>query len=191
MKVVAFNGSVRSNGNTTILIKKVFEELKNEGIETELIELGLKHLSGCIACYKCFENKNKKCAIKSDLLNEYLEKMLSADCIILASPVYFSDVTANMKALIERAGMTSRGNENMLKRKIGAGIVSVRRGGAIHTFDTLNHFFLISEMIIAGSSYWNVGIGREIGEVLKDEEGLLTMTNLGKNIAWILKKIKA
>ena len=162
MKVTAFNGSARKDGNTAILIKEVFKELEAEGIETEMIQLSGKTIKGCIACGKCFENKNQRCVVDNDFANECIEKMLVADGIILASPTYFADVTTEMKALIDRAGFVARANSDMLQRKIGAAVVAVRRAGSIHTFDTLNHFFLISQMIIPGSSYWNLGIGRYI-----------------------------
>lgn len=189
MKVVAFNASVRKDGNTAILINRVFKELENEGIKTELIQFGEQRISGCIGCGKCSINKDKKCAVTDDLVNEYIGEMIKADGIIIGSPTYFADCSANAKALIERAGMVSRANDNMLMRKVGAAVIAVRRGGAIHAFDTINHFFTISEMIIVGSLYWNMGIGRQIGEVEQDEEGLNTMAILGKNMTWLLKKI--
>jgi multimeric flavodoxin WrbA len=188
MKVIAFNGSARRNGNTAILIRKVFSELQDVGIETEMIQLAGKTIRGCTACRKCFDNKNQRCAIDDDCVNECIEKMLEADGIILASPTYFADVTAEMKALIDRAGYVARANPDMLKRKVGAAVVAARRAGSIHTFDTLNHFFLISQMIVPGSSYWNLGIGRAIGNVEQDEEGIETMRTLGRNMAWLLKK---
>ncbi len=189
MKVVAFNGSARKDGNTAILIKHVFKELKKEGIKTELVQLAGEKIQGCIACYKCFLAKNKRCAVTDDIVNECIEKMEQAEGIILGSPTYFADCTAQIKALIERAGFVSRANGEMFKRKIGAAVVAVRRSGAIHAFDTLNHFFTIGQMITVGSSYWNIGVGREIGEVEKDEEGLLTMSILGKNMSWLIKKV--
>jgi len=189
MKVIAFSGSARKDGNTAIMIKEVFKELEKEGIKTELVQLSGQKINGCIACYKCFANKNKRCAVTDDTLNECIEKMLEADGIILASPTYFADCSAILKALIERSGMTSRANDDMFKRKVGAAVVAVRRAGAIHVFDTINHFFTIGQMIIVGSSYWNIGIGREVGETSKDTEGLQTMTTLGKNMAWLLKKL--
>ncbi|MEJ2716924.1 MAG: flavodoxin family protein [Deltaproteobacteria bacterium] len=189
MKVTAFNGSARKNGNTAILVQTVFEELRKEGIETELIQLAEKSVSGCIACYQCFENKNQQCAVDDDDLNELVDKMIGSDGIILASPTYFSDVTSEMKALIDRAGMIARANDEMLTRKVGAAVVVHRRGGAIHTFDTINHFFLLSQMIVPGSDYWNFAFGRNIGEVEKDDEGISTMKILGRNMAWLLKKL--
>ena len=189
MKVVAFNGSARKGGNTSMLVNYVFEALQQEGITTELVELSGKHPHGCIACYKCFEAKDKRCAVERDCMNECIEKMVEADGIILASPTYFADVSSEMKALIDRAGMVSRANGDMLKRKVGAAVVARRRGGAIHAFDTMNHFYTIGQMIIVGSNYWNVGVGRDKGEVAADEEGVLTMRTLGQNMAWLLKKI--
>ena len=189
MKVVAFNGSGRKNGNTAILLNTVLDELSQEGIETEFIQLAGKNLQGCIACYKCFKNKDKKCSVDTDNLNEYLDKMIKADGILLGSPVYFTDVTPGIKALIDRSGLVSTANGGLFKRKVGAAVAAVRRAGAIRTLDTLNHLFLYNQMIIPGSTYWNVGIGRDPGEVKKDHEGIQTMKTLGKNMAWLLNKI--
>ncbi len=191
MKVVAINGSARKDGNTAILINQALQELEAEGIETEMIQLSGQTIRGCTACGKCFENKDKKCVVDNDSLNEYLAKMLEADGIILGSPTYFADLTTELKAVIDRAGFVARANGNLFRRKVGAAIVAVRRAGAIHAFDSINHFFLISEMIIPGSSYWNIGFGLKKGDAENDEEGLETMQQLGKNMAWLLKKINA
>jgi multimeric flavodoxin WrbA len=189
MNVVAFNGSARAKGNTATLLNLVLDELNSEGIETELVPLAGKSFPGCRACFKCFETKDGHCAVTGDMLNDCIDKMRAADGILLGSPTYFSDVTAGMKALIERAGMTSRANPAILRRKVGAGVVAVRRAGAMHAFTSLNLFFLIGEMIVVGSSYWNIGVGREPGDVEKDEEGIGTMKALGRNMAWLLKRI--
>ena len=189
MKVIAFNGSPRKNGNTAVLINYVLDELNNEGIETELYQLAGKSIQGCTACMQCFEDRNKRCSIETDALNECLEKMFEADGIILGSPTYFTDVTAEMKGLIDRAGFVSGANGGLLRRKAGAAVVAVRRAGSIHVFDTINHLFFISEMIVPGSSYWNVGIGMEKGDVEKDEEGIRTMKILGANMAWLMEKM--
>lgn len=191
MKVIAFNGSPRKEGNTAILIKYVLTELEKEGIETEIIQIGGKSIHGCIACGKCSENKDKKCVIDKDIVNECIEKMLEADGIILASPTYFADLTPELKALIDRAGFVAKANNSMFKRKVGAAVVAVRRAGSIHVFDSINHFFTISQMIIPGSSYWNIGMGRAEGDVEKDEEGIQTIQTLGQNMAWLLKKLNA
>jgi multimeric flavodoxin WrbA len=189
MKVVAFNGSPRREGNTKILIDTVFSELQDEGIETEMIQLGNKLVHGCTACGKCKEIQNGKCHIKNDHLNYCIEKMVEADGIIIGSPVYFADVTTEVKALIDVAGYVTRANGFLLKQKVGAGIVAVRRAGAMPTFGTMNNFFLINQMIVPGSTYWNLAFGRNPGEVLEDEEGMQTMKTLGANMAWLLKKI--
>ena len=191
MKVTAFNGSARKGGNTTLLLHRVFEELAQEGIETELVELAGAPIRGCIACYGCFRNKNRRCTMDDDIVNEAIAKMDASDGILIASPTYFADITSETKALIDRAGMVARANDFMFRRKAGAAVVAVRRGGAIHAFDSINHFFLIGEMIVPGSSYWNIGIGREIGDVEEDAEGMATMETLGRNMAWLMKKLQA
>lgn len=189
MKVVAFNGSPRANGNTSILLKYVLQELEKEGIETELIQIGGKQIRGCVACYKCSQNQNGRCIYDDDIVNESIAKIVEADGVILGSPVYFADLTAPMKAFIERVGLVGKGNNSMFKRKIGASVVAVRRAGSIQAFNTMNNFFTIEQMIIVGSSYWNMALGRNIGEVENDEEGVQTMRVLGQNMAWLLKKV--
>lgn len=191
MKVVAINGSARKDGNTAILIRRVFSVLEKEGIETELIQLAGQQIHGCTACGTCRKVQNKQCKIVNDNVNLYIEKMTVADGIILGSPTYFSMVSSEMKALIDRSGFVARANDDLFKRKVGAAVVAVRRAGGIPTFDAINHFFLISQMIVPGSSYWNVGIGLNKGDVEKDEEGLKTMEDLGKNMAWLMKQLKA
>jgi len=190
MKVIAFNGSPRKDGNTAILIKEVFKVLENHGIETELIQLGNKPVHGCTACMKCKDIQDGKCHIKNDHLNICLQKMLEADGIIIGSPVYFADVTTEIKALIDVAGYVTRANGFTLKRKIGAAVIAVRRGGALHAFETINNFFLINQMIVPGSSYWNFAFGRNPGEVVNDAEGMQTMQTLGENMAWLLQQVK-
>lgn len=189
MKVVAFNGSARKDGNTAILVGAVLSELEAEGIQTEFIQLAGERIRGCSACGMCFENADKRCIFDDDIINECIQKMLEADGIILASPTYFADVSSEMKALIDRSGFVAKANNDMFRRKAGAGVIAVRRGGAIHAFDTINHFFFISQMVVPGSSYWNVGIGLQPGDVNRDEEGLGTMKTLGANMAWLLKKL--
>ncbi|MBI4806296.1 MAG: flavodoxin family protein [Desulfovibrio sp.] len=189
MKVLAINGSARKDGNTAIMVRAVFAELEKEGISTHMEQLHGVKLSGCIACYECFKRKDKRCAVKNDRMNDYIEMMLDADGIILASPTYFADVTAGLRAVIERAGMVARACEDMFARKVGAGVVTMRRGGGMQTFNSLNSFFFIGQMIVPGSSYWNMGFGRDIGQVEGDQEGLKTMADLGRNMAWLMKKI--
>jgi multimeric flavodoxin WrbA len=191
VKVVAFNGSARKDGNTAILIRRVFKVLEEEGIETELVQLAGEPILGCNACRTCFTTKNERCVIEDDRVNEYVQKMKAADGVILGSPTYFSMMSTEMKAFIDRTGYVARANDHLFKRKVGAAVVAVRRAGGIPTFDAINHFFLISQMIIPGSSYWNVGFGLKKGDVANDEEGMKTMEDLGKNMAWLLKKTRA
>ena len=189
-KVVAFNGSARKGGNTTILLRYVLKELEKEGIETELIEMSGAKIHGCLACRKCSVKKNRRCSQTGDMGNAYIEKMEAADGILLGSPTYVADISPEIKALIDRACLVSKANGGIFRRKVGAAVVAVRRAGAIHAFDALNHFFLISEMIVPGSSYWNIGVGLEIGDVEKDQEAVQTMKTLGQNMAWLLKKLR-
>jgi multimeric flavodoxin WrbA len=189
MKVIAINGSPRKNGNTSILLKTALKEIETEGIATELLQLGGEKLHGCMACYKCAANQDRRCSIKNDAVNTFIEKMLDADAMLIGSPTYFCNVSTEVKALIDRAGIVSKVNGDMLKRKLGAAVVAVRRAGSTQVFDAINQFFTINQMIIPGANYWNVGIGREIGEVEKDEEGLNTMKILGQNMAWLLEKL--
>ena len=189
MKVVALNGSARKDGNTAMLIQVVFEELKKEGIETELIQMAGKNIQGCLACYKCFKNKDRRCSVDKDILNDIIARMDKAEGILLGSPTYFSDVTSGMRAFIERCGFVARANDYMFKGKVGAAVVAVRRAGSIQAFTSMNLFLHYMQMFMPGSSYWNIGIGRDPGDVMKDEEGIQTMKTLGQNMAWLLKKL--
>ncbi|MDD5021630.1 MAG: flavodoxin family protein [Endomicrobiaceae bacterium] len=189
MKVVAFNCSPRKDGNTSILINTVFKELEKQNIETKQIQFGAQKVSGCIACYQCVKNKDKKCIIKDDIINDCIAEMDKADGIILGSPVYFANVTPIAASLICRAGMVARANDSLFAKKIGAGVVAVRRAGALHAFNSINNFFTILEMIVVGSNYWNMGFGKQPGDVNNDEEGLKIMSKLGENMGWLLKKL--
>ncbi|HOU03223.1 MAG TPA: flavodoxin family protein [Bacteroidales bacterium] len=189
MKVLGINCSPRKGGNTELLIKETFKTLEENGIETEFFQLGGEKVNGCIACLKCRKEKDAQCHQDNEAINSCIKRMLEADGIIIGAPVYFADLASEAKALIDVAGYAIRGAGNALKRKAGAAVIAVRRAGAIHAFDSINHFFLINEMIIPGSSYWNIGIGREKGEVLNDEEGLNTMRVLGENMAFLLKRL--
>ena len=191
MKVIGINGSARKDGNTSILIRKVFDELEAEGIETKLVNLGSQSVNGCLACMKCFENKDGHCVQDKDALNEWVDDLAAADGIVLGTPVYFANISGQIKCFLDRAWMVARANDNMFKRKVGAAVVAARRAGAVTAFHALNAYFGISEMIIVGSTYWNMGYGREKGECLKDGEALQNMANLGKNMAWLIKSIAA
>ena len=187
MKVLAINGSPRAGGNTEKLIQVVFAELAKEGIETELIRIGGQPVRGCTACFRCTELK--RCVFEDDPVNGIVEKLKTADGIILGSPVYFSDVTAEMKAFIDRSGLVLRTVGLPLRRKASAGLVAVRRGGEMHALDTLAHFLHYQQTYQVGSSYWNFAFGRAPGEVLQDEEGMTTMRTLGQNMAWLMKQL--
>ncbi len=192
MKVVAFNGSPRREGNTARLIRELFKPLEEQGIECELVNLSGEISAGCTACMKCREKRDGRCAVDTDGLNVCLEKMVEADGIVIGSPTYFAALNAETKALIDRAGYASKGQvNNPLRLKVGAAVVAVRRAGALNVFQAINNFFFINEMIVPGSTYWNLGLGKASGDVEQDEEGLRTMQRLGENMAWLLRKIKA
>jgi multimeric flavodoxin WrbA len=191
MNVVAFNGSARRKGNTSLLLKTVTGVLEQEGIQTTTIDLAGKSIHGCIACMKCHREKNRRCSIDTDFLNECIADMEAADGILLGSPTYFADVSTEMKALIDRAGMVAKANGDMFRRKVGAAVVAVRRAGAIHAFDSMNHFFLIGQMIVPGASYWNVGFGLDRGDAASDKEGIQTMETLGRNMAWLMQRLRS
>jgi len=189
MKVLAINGSPREGSNTEIMIRKVFEPLEAAGIETELIQIGGKSIRGCLACNKCAEMQNSTCVITEDPINKIIQKMKEADGIIIGSPTYFTDVTAELKAFIDRTGYVSLRNGGFLKHKVGTAVVAVRRGGALHVFDTINHFFQINQMFIVGSTYWNMAYGLKTGDVNQDEEGMANMTNIGESMSFLLNKL--
>jgi multimeric flavodoxin WrbA len=190
MKAVAINGSPRKGGNTELLLKQVLVPLAKAGWDTDFVQLGGKLIRGCQACYECFKKKNSRCSQKDEFFNLCMEKMLAADAIILGSPTYFTDVSAEMKALIDRAGLVAVANGGLFRGKIGAAVVAVRRGGGTHAFDTMNHLFLMSGMIVPGSIYWNLGFGLDKGDVTKDEEAGRNMKDLGQTIAWLGNAIK-
>jgi multimeric flavodoxin WrbA len=189
MKVVAFNGSPRKGGNTDHLLRHVLGVLKEEGVRTELVQIGGRKVQGCTACGKCFENRDRKCVIKNDFVNSCIEKMAASEGMLIGSPTYFADVSTPVKALIERAGFVGMANDGLFTRKVGAAVVAVRRAGGIHVYDSINHFFGISGMFTVGSSYWNLGMGLAPGDVEDDPEGIATMENLGANMSWILARI--
>lgn len=187
MKVIGINGSARKDGNTAIIIRKVFEEIKKAGIETELIQLADYDIHPCRGCFACKGRGN--CVFAKDGFVEIFRCMIGADGIILGSPVYSADVSAKMKAFMERGGVVVATNPGLLRHKVGASVAAVRRGGGMITVDTMNHFMLNKEMIIVGSTYWNMAYGKNVGDVLDDAEGMANMRNLGENIAWLIKQI--
>ena len=190
MKVLGINGSARKDGNTAIIINKVFEELNKQGIETELVQFAGQIIEPCKACWACGEQKN--CVHRKDIFRETFDKMMEADGILLGSPVYSANISASMQAFLERAAVVCDMNRGSLnnKYKVGASVVALRRSEALSAVDAMNHFFMNQEMVIVGSTYWNMVYGQMPGDVLKDEEGLQNMQNLGENMAYVLHKLK-
>ncbi len=190
MYALAINGSPRKGGNTETLLKLALEGLAEKGWETEFVQLGGRNIRGCIACGMCAKNKDNKCAVTGDVFNEIFEKMLRCDAMLLGTPTYFTDVSAEMKALIDRSGYVALMNKRGFRGKIGAAVVAVRRGGATHAFDSINHMFLMSSMLVPGSLYWNMGFGLEKGEVEQDDEGLRNMRHLASAIDWLGRAVQ-
>lgn len=191
MKAVAFNGSPRRHGNTARLIRQVFSRLEQNGIQCELVELSGQIIRGCISCSMCRKNLNKRCVNNTDIVNDCIEKMIGADVILFGSPTYFAGITPELKALLDRSGYVARGNHYMLSRKVGAGVASVHRAGALNVLHTINEYLLINDMIVPGSTYWSMGVGDKAGDVENDELAIDTMNRLGDNIAWLLDKMKS
>ncbi len=189
MGIVAINGSPRVGGNTEIMLKAVLEPLEKEGFETKIIQVGGKNIHDCRGCWACRKMQNRKCVFGDDFLNDVLADIYDADALILGTPSYFSGMSAEIKALIDRTGVVSNSNGGLLKRKIGAAVIAQRRGGGAAVQSSIHNMFLMCEMIIVGSTYWNFGIGMEPGDVLNDREAMANMKNLGENIAWTLKKL--
>lgn len=190
MNVVAFNGSPNREGNTWHALKMVTAELENEGIATEIIQVGNKAVRGCVACYQCVKNKNEECVLPGDEVNGWIQTMKQADGIIIGSPVHYSAIGGTMKSFLDRAFFVCGVNEGLLRHKVGASVVAVRRSGGLPTFDQLNNFLNYAEMLIPASNYWNVIHGRTPGEVVQDLEGVQIMRVLGKNMAWLLKLVE-
>jgi multimeric flavodoxin WrbA len=191
MKIIGINGSPRHEGNTSKMIAALFETLHEEGIETEFVQVGGTDIRGCRSCYACIRNKDRQCSSTQDCFNGIFGKMVEADGIVLASPTYFADITPELKALIDRSGFVSKANGGLFRHKVGAGVISLRRGGGVHAFDSINHLFQICQMFIVGSTYWNLGFGgREGNEVMNDREALENMQDLGHSMAFLLRKLK-
>ncbi len=190
IKVIAINGSARRDGNTATLLRHVLEQLETEGIQTELVQLGGTTIHECLGFNKCSTSRDRHCVQSDDMGNELITKMAEADGILFGSPTHEPEVAPQLKALLDRACMVAKANDQMFRHKVGAAVVAVRRAGAMHAFDSLNHFFLINEMVVPGSSYWNAGFGSEAGTEVFDAEGIETMKTLGRNMAWLLENIK-
>jgi multimeric flavodoxin WrbA len=190
MKAVAFNGSPNKEGNTWHAIRMVAAELEQEGIESEIVHVGNKAIRGCMACGQCVKNKNEQCVLPGDEVNEWVQKMKQADGIILGSPVHYAAMGGAMKSFLDRAFYVTSVNDGMLRHKVGASVVAVRRSGGLPTFDQLNNYLCYSEMLIPTSNYWNVIHGARPGEVTQDAEGVQIMRVLGRNMAWLMKLVE-
>jgi len=190
MKMLAFNGSPHQEGNTYHAIRLVADELEKEGIETEIIQVGSQAIRGCVACYQCIKNVDERCGLKGDEVNEWIQKMKQADALIFGSPVYYSAINGTMKSFMDRAFFVAGVNGGLLRHKVGAAVVAVRRSGGLPTFNQLNNFLCYSEMLIPSSNYWNVIHGTKPGEAVQDEEGKQIMQTLGKNMAWLMKLVE-
>lgn len=188
MKVFAVNGSPRTDGNTVHMLNTVLSVCAEAGFDTELYQAGGRAVRGCMGCGGCGKHAGR-CAINDDWMNEVYLKMKQSDAILLGSPTYFADLTPETKAVIDRCGFISRRDGNAFSRKVGAAVSAVRRAGSIHTLDSIQHFFLINEMIVPGSSYWNMSLALSPGDYNQDEEGVSTMRRLGEQIVWLLSKI--
>jgi len=190
MKVVAFNGSPNQAGNTYQAIRMVADQLKSEGIEVEIVHVGHKVVRGCIACGGCMKNQDEKCVLPGDEVNEWIQKMKNADGIILGSPVHYASITATLKAFLDRASFVTSVNGALLRHKVGASVVAVRRSGGVPTFNQLNNYLNYAEILMPTSNYWNVIHGMIPGEVQQDDEGKQIMRLLGKNMAWLMKLVE-
>ncbi len=190
MKVIAFNGSPHAKGNTYHALKLVTDELEKEGIETEIITVGNKKISGCLACNNCIKTRDEKCITDTDDVNIWIQKMKEADGIILGSPVHYASMSGNMKSFLDRAFYVAGMNNSLFRHKVGTSVVAVRRSGGLPAFNELNNFLNYSEMLIPTSNYWNVIHGTTPGEVLEDKEGVQIMRVLGKNMVYLLKLIE-
>lgn len=191
MKVLGISGSPRAEGNTELLVKLGLDVLAGEGIETEFLSLADRPVKPCTACGGCSQPGARDCVQEDPAFEGIVDRFAAADGVLIGSPVYFGSATPETMAMLDRVGYVSRHGENFLRRKVGAAIVVGRRAGQNFTFAQLNYFFLISEMIVPGSTYWNVAVGRQKGEVSEDAEGLDTVRTLARNMAWLLKKIES
>jgi len=190
MKVIAFNGSPRVLGNTHTALELVLDELGKEGIEAEMIQMGIESVDPCNACQTCLQNTDGRCLIETDSVNEWFDEARESDGIIIGSPVYFGGMTAQTKAFVDRMGKLAKANGDAFKRKVGAAVTVHRRSGALNAFNEINLFFLIGQMIVVGSDYWNVAVGLDRGDVAEDEEAERTLRRLGHNMAWLLRKLQ-
>lgn len=187
--VLTINGSEQPEGVVSHLLRHALHELESKGIYTEMLELGLEPMHDCLDCQECTKSQNGRCKQTDDATNGIIQKMREADGILLCSPASPDGASRRMKSLLDRACMVSKANGGLLRHKVGASLVTIESAHALRTFDLLNHFFLVNEMIVAGSSFWQTGIGFDCGELAKDPRGLSLMETLVKNMAWLLQNL--
>jgi multimeric flavodoxin WrbA len=190
MKALAICGSPREGGNTEFLLKRCLARLATGGIRGELAQLQGLTLHGCRACMTCRSRPDPVCAIDDDFAPIF-EKMLEADILIVGSPVHFGSATPETMAVLDRAGYVSRGKGNLLSRKLGGPVVVARRAGHNFTYAQLLMWYMINDMVVPGSSYWNVAFGREVDEVRNDSEGLQTIDRFADNLIWLAERLLA
>ena len=188
MRILGISGSPRQGGNTEIAVRHALKTISDEGLDTEFVSLAELPVLPCVACGGCRNFATPKCVQNDPNFDLILQKVIEADGLIVGSPVYFSSATPQLMALLDRIGYVTRPNL-VLRRKVGAAIAVARRAGTNFTFAQMNYFFLISEMIVPGSTYWNNAFGLKPGDVEQDEEGMQTITSLAKNVAWLVKKL--
>ena len=191
MKVAVFNGSPKKEGNTFHALRIVAAELEARGIGTEIYHVGAKPVASCTACGSCGKNRDEKCILQKDGVNEWIQAMKNADGILLGSPVHYAGISATMKCFLDRAFYVAGANGGLFRHKVASGLVAVRRSGGLPAFQQLNTYLLYSEMLVPSANYWNVIHGRAPGEVAQDAEGVQIMRTLGKNMAWLLELVAA
>jgi multimeric flavodoxin WrbA len=189
MKVLGISGSPRPGGNTDVLVQTALDVLAAEGMQTEFLSLADRPIKPCTGCRGCATAQQIRCVQEDPAFEGMIERFIQSDGILVGSPVYFGSATPQTMALLDRVGYVARNNNHLLRRKVGAAVVVGRRAGQNFTFAQLNYFFLISEMIVPGSTYWNIAFGREKGEVTADTEGIDTVKRLAENMAWLMKKL--
>lgn len=190
MNVIGINGSPHGDGNTFTALSIAGEIFKQNRIDYEIFNVGMKAVQGCTGCNACGKNKNEECIFTKDVVNEGIQKIKNADGIILASPVHFSGIGGNMKSFLDRAFYVAGANEGLFRHKVAASLVAVRRSGGVTTVDQLNHYITYSEMVMATGNYWNVIHGRKVGEAEQDTEGAQAIEVTAENMVWLMRLIE-
>jgi|ADurb_H2B_01_Slu_FD_contig_21_995142_length_1279_multi_11_in_0_out_0_2 multimeric flavodoxin WrbA len=190
MNVIGINGSPHGDGNTFTALSIAGEIFKQNRIDYEIFNVGMKAVQGCTGCNACGKNKNEECIFTKDVVNEGIQKIKNADGIILASPVHFSGIGGNMKSFLDRAFYVAGANEGLFRHKVAASLVAVRRSGGVATVDQLNHYITYSEMVMATGNYWNVIHGRKVGEAEQDTEGAQAIEVTAENMVWLMRLIE-